>query len=602
MAKVVRNATFEQLLSKAETSDDFEALESFYIENKPQYHSDLLKLIKKNDSHDIQRLAFLIKIYSPHIRDIDLDNNREHIIQTLIKMKWTQGLQYLLNIDPSLINVGALTIDIDPFGKEKIVEVEPLLFYAIEKIEQGADLNIIEILIKSHPKLTLTDTSGNTIYHALARSELSLDKIKKILLMLHAEDPEQKVLNIQNMRGATALHTAVLNDREDQNNLYDTLVTEGVDINLEDEMGRKAIRGQAPERMPRNFFKAPTATRNMMLTMGGHRKKLMSLSPIQLCAGLIGKDAKRSSNDEQSLLANTRMFANINELSRYLTTDKPDTPYPYVLNAIVISSSGDEVWHAFNVLFIVEEPKSMKAIVIDSMGYDEESRHSSFSAVLTDSLNNQNINLSCLQNTEPFQYTPVGCRLIATYLAGKLCKMDLMQAQALYDSLNARSNQENNTVPINAFPLFLGLLNISQSRNLITQSLKIDERSQEAQSQINKKGQTFAQRAALGEQFEFNPEFVDVPNRLQNKTLERKMIENRPIHLEHFLHMSDDEAIEKIAILLGVKEMCELEKKDWKSYMLEVIEHMDTWENFSQYSLTPSMEKPQASENESPAF
>lgn len=146
---------FLEKLKNATSAEDFNKLEQEYRDdlNKPAYSKEMVKAVQSKNP--ALGLAILIRLFSTDARDADEKTKYEHMVQTLIRLEWAEGLKYLLDQDPTLVNVAVRFFLIDANTGKKTWHVQPLLSY-IKTITENP--GIINIVLSKQPDLSLVDS------------------------------------------------------------------------------------------------------------------------------------------------------------------------------------------------------------------------------------------------------------------------------------------------------------------------------------------------------------------------------------------------------------------------------------------------------------
>lgn len=154
-------------------------------------------------------------------------------------------------------------------------------------------------------------------------------------------------------------------------------------------------------------------------------------------------------------------------------------------------------------------------------------------------------------------HRPSGCHILTNYLAGKLSRLSVSEALNFYKDLEQKAD-ETGGLDVTDFPLWLGLLGITQSMTLISEG-KSKKTSEELEKPVNAKGEKFDQALERGMGLQFSPSYRSLVNKPVNKTLERKT-QYQNVHAQKIPDLNDDEMMEAMAKVMGL----DVTSENWK--------------------------------------
>ncbi len=556
---------FINQLQQAQTEADFQAIEVTFRADaeKLPYCKAMAKAISGKDPK--LGLALLIRLYTADVRDLDPKTNNEHLIQTLILLNWTEGLAYLLKNEPRLIDIPVLSIETSTDSSKQKVEVNgTLLQFALEK---KSAQQIIQIIMDAKPNLSLiATTTGFNIVQKCAWNE-DLANAENLDLLLNNASLE--VLNAEAKRGETPYELAVICKNQIFIDKFKAIGLKrfgqaAMDRIENETLDRVSVYWAAPE-----FFTRTRDDKRKYLK-GRFSPPLTQYNPVMLLSSLIGKDLARQEKSGHPV--NARVFANKERLSDYLIKMYNQENGNFIVNAILfvpLNNVGGA--HAVNI-FCIKINAEIHAVLIDGTG--DCSKHcATLEADLTSLLAKNKIHFSSIHSKTRIQYNKLsGCQTITVCLAGKLSRLTVEEAEILYTTLKAKS--ENGAVHLGDFPLWLGMLGIAQSLEAITH-----EKQRIPEGEFDKPDyRKFEERLARGTVDKFCVGYTSLVNKKINVTLEQKK-ENQKKHAIAATGLSNEQLLEAVAIILGLK----VTSDDWKRDIKLLIPEIASWGDLSKH-------------------
>lgn len=401
---------FEVLLKDSNTEDNFLKLQYLFQSMPGQfpYRRELVKLVSNTPAE--QGLSNLIRLYGTNLRDPQMSTDYEHIVQTMIRLEWVDGLAYLLQKNPSLVNIAALKIK-----NGEVENAYPLLVFCLKNNYHNAD--ILSLILTDDLNLLLKDKSGNTVFHFIASErDIENDQIMEWIVN-HAN---KEYFSIKNDDGKTPL---------DLENIHGKIVPENV------------------------FFSEENHNKRLLRLFHVFKNKVPSLTPDILYAALAGKILAR---EEKLDTFNARLFLNIESFIEFLTKKSMAINLPLIVNAIVIINGGH---HAVNIYCCIKDKKNINAIIIDGLGDGNDQFNDCYKVQVK--LKEVGIDWKTLSLVNAILNSEAACYVLVSYLAGKFSNIAVKEAQQLFDTLAARA--KNGLLLAKDFPLWLGILTICES-------------------------------------------------------------------------------------------------------------------------------------------
>jgi hypothetical protein len=523
-------------LAKAKNLDDLNRLEAEFQaeENKPDFLLKVKKLTASIAHLDpALGIPFLIRLY-----DSDDSYDRDELIRAAISRQWVEGMQFLIDQDPKVVN----------FAWDGV----PLLMHAANKI---TNQQFILMLLKAKPNLALYDSHGNTLLHLFAINGCKDQQVLDYVL----NNADLALFNMKNKSGKTPL---MLNSSQWSEEVFipqmkETIIRrfgqEALNKILEEALNRAALSAIGERYLSATPSEREAYLREMWTA------EVPPLTPVMMLTNLIGKGMKREAN--AGVPMNVRLFLNIAYLAQYIKTMAKDTQEDFIVNGILMPNST----HAVNV-FCIKSNNTLSFIVIDSLGgLDREIRN------LLKDLEDTKLTIQSIRLRSAIQFTSVGCKVIASYLAEKLSRLTVESAKALYDTLQSKDSGLSVVSPTD-FPLWLGILAIAQSMPFIEAEKKVLSKSH-LESPVNKRGETFDTLLAYGLAKKHSPDYYNRENPLINKTINRKAA-HQGEHALKTLSMTDEKIMESMAKVLGL----DVTSKDWREELKSLEADLGDWE------------------------
>lgn len=566
---------FISQLKEASKEEDFNAIEAIYREHADElpYSKQMVEAIADKDP--ALGLACLIRLYTADVRDSTPKSDTEHLIQTIILLNWADGLQYLLQAKPELINIPAMMDTSLPDSSTSRLELDcTLLEFAIDN---KCAPHIIQILMDAKPNLALTSNAGYNIVHEIATDKRA-KKFKDVYILdWILNDASLEALNAESDSGATPYQLATLYGNQTFINTFTSVIRsrfgdEIMDNILSETLDRVSINWAAPE-----FFTRSIEDKKRYLK-DNFSPRLPKYDPVMLITSLIGKDLARQS--KSGIPMNARIFANQAFLCDYLIKMCNKESGNSIVNAILFVPEGESLGaHSVNI-FCIKSDSGIHAILIDGSG-DTSKYCTTLEADLKNSLAEAKISFESVHSKTRIQYNRMaGCQIIAAYLAGKLSRLSPKDGEQLYSTLKAKS--ENGAVHLGNFPLWLGMLGIAQSMETIEHE-KARIPQDELEQSRNHRGESFNQRLERGKAQKFCPGYTSLENKTINTTLEQKK-NHQSKHALAAAELTNEELLEKMATILGLK----LTSPDWKKEILTIIPEIEKWRNLAERQPKPS--------------
>lgn len=558
---------FNIILQQPCTANNVSVLKYLHAKmpEKFPYRKEFLAHIKRLPPG--QWLETLIQIYGTNVRDARVDKSYEHMLQGLINLNWVEGVEYLLQQAPGLVNIAV----IEPYNQLR-QRVYPLLVWVMRN--DSILPSIVDVIEKFHPNLSLKDSDLNNIYHIIA---IESNKTPKTTLAAKIEQyalenaSPSDVLALNNM-GNTPARIAEQLSNNQLAAKFKAIQRKAVNP---EEVAMLKYYEDSTE-MSDNVFSDHASldqnkTRHFDAANAMHK---VTPSDIYFCS-LAGKALSRENADRDIL--NTRLFLNFECFYEYLLENANYGELPAIVNGIVIGCDGA---HAVNVYCTIFDKTHIKAVVIDGLLLEPI-------LVETEDLMNKlqakGISFEPVILEDKLQFTSTGCRVISSYLASKLSHLSIDEAKEL--TLMLASKAVHDHVKLKDFPLNLGLLTICASMSTIERvKRELPEGAFDQPVSHREDPETQNQVLRRGMFHQYRDYVAFDQNKMQNQALLRK-IQNQKAHAELYIECLDedpDRAIEAVATLLGIKEMCE----DWKSVTMSLIggEEAESWESLQEFT------------------
>lgn len=498
---------FQEVLAQVNSTKQFLKLHYLARHLNISYTWDLVELVRdKNPEHGLRYLTRLFG--GVHLRDVKYT---EHIIHTVVKLRWQEGLDYLLKEDPSLVNVGILNLDL---ARNKILNVDFLLNYAMSI---SCDKSIIQSLINANPDIHLKNKNARTQIYYLANNQEKCQRYPEVLDWIFSQI-DIEALGAGDEFGVTCVYLAHSHKNEiflghckqkyaDANRVF----------NINDFKANTS-----------NPYKVPSETQKSILAyrFRGYRPVLCT---FEMFSTLIGKGN------------NVKLFFNTGHLITYAKFLIAQGRSDFMVNSILMVYGGG---HAINVVLTRKNNGRVKALMIDGTA-GEHALGARGQLELA--------GIECLGTVEKFQHTDTGCHIIACYLSGKLAHLTLDEVEKLHQDFG---RTQNGRIRLHDLPLKFGVLGVCQSLSTIDKAYdaRTSSHPEEASEPVNRKrSETFKSFVERNKVTEF-PGFVDVDSRKINNTVAHKT-KNRYEHALKFAELDKDRQVEAIANLLCFNEL-----------------------------------------------
>lgn len=510
-------------LQKAVADKNALPLKALINTRKLKYQSDMLEWAHEEDNP--QALEYIVDAFYGSLRDDD-----EHIIQTIICNGWIEGLKFLLDKYPEFVNVACY----DDEG-----DVLPLLVFAIDESE---DSEMINILVQKNPNLDLTCSFNETIFHKFAYYDLwcmDLEEYLKILI----QRVTLKQINAENYWGVTAISLA----HSGGNKKFIQLVRERFNekdapiiVNLLDQ----------------KFIDKPITEASSILD--SHFKgQLPVRSPLDLFASIIGKHVKNPGDP-----CKPRLFINNQVLLLYLDYLLKQNLQHFIVNGLLINMQGG---HGLNILISRNSGKEVKLIFLDNLDGNEDL--DIIEEDLQSVFEKYKIKMQITKLQASILRGETGCRIIATYVLGKLRHLSPEQIDALIPQCES--------LDFSDLPANFGFLTICQSMTMINSA-----KEKIWPDAHNAERLKFEAKLKSRTSHKHSIDYVDSLNKNRNCSLEYKN-KNQLNHAKNALHYN---LRPLIAELLCLKE---LQPNNWSTTVDDIIDNYHEWTALAEYDFQP---------------
>lgn len=553
---------FIEKLKGAQTQEDFYKLEQEYRDdpNKPAYSSEMVKAVHSKNPE--LGLAMIMRLFSTDAR-ADEENDYQHLVQKLIQLQWAEGLEYLLNQDPKLVNIAVrYSLPDDNTGK-KIWYIQPLLTY-IKFVCRNPE--IINIVLAKQPNLSLVDSfHGRNIIHEYAFLGRTNDTL---ILEYVLKNAPIEALTVKDNSGATPVMIAT-NEDGDRNKEFMPFFQKILTERLGKEKMESIINASKKQILPPLLFSATSHEKENYLKCE-FDSDLPKLSPVALIASVAGKKILRQEKGKE---LNTLVFPNPELLCEYII--KHDNQKNFVVNGFVMLMNPQ---HSVNV-FCIKTNSDIKILIIDGAG-DKRQNSISLPEELSKHLKQLNLPCKYLRLKTAIHNRPSGCQILTNYLAGKLSSLSVNEALNFYQDLEQKADATGG-LEVADFPLKLGLLGITQSMTLIN-DVKTQKTAEQLEQAVNAKGEKFDQALGRGMGLQYCPAYESIINKPVNKTLERKK-HHQNIHAQKIPNLNDKEMMEAMAQVMGL----DVTSKDWEKDLLALQGNLGDWKKFAETKPRP---------------